>query len=83
MHRGISFFGLCPFQYRGLDSPKRLSIEYRTSNTEPQKYEVSTSEFDIPCSIFCGFHSTLGIRKSSPQGEGFHAIIGCDNKIIS
>ncbi len=29
-------------------------IEYRMSNKEPQNYEVFTSTFKIPCSIFCG-----------------------------
>ncbi len=30
------------------------NIECRMSNKEPQKDEVFTSTFDIPCSAFCG-----------------------------
>ena len=55
-------------------------IEYRMSNKEPQNYEVLTSKFDIPCSIFCGSEKVHGesgncivlreVRPLAPSGRG-------------
>jgi hypothetical protein len=48
--RFIPFIGLKVNARNGMGQGQK----YRISNNEPQNYEVNTSTFDIPGSIFCG-----------------------------